>query len=73
MRSAAVTVARVRALWGAALLAVAAPAGRVVRGLSTVPGICGAGLVAYGAGQMYRPLLFITAGVFLLLVDRRMP
>lgn len=40
---------------------------------ATVPGLAGAGLVAYGAGEIYRPALFITGGLFLLLIDRRMP
>lgn len=44
-------------------------AGEVVR---SVPGVAGALMVAWGLGQMYGPLLWITLGVFALAVDRRM-
>lgn len=49
---------------------VAAPAGTAAR---TVPGVLGAVLVCVGAGLIYTPLAFLAAGVFLLLVDRRIP
>lgn len=44
-------------------------AGQVLR---SVPGIVGAGLVAYGLGLVYWPLLFLAAGGFLLALDRRL-
>lgn len=47
---------------------VAAAAGAAVR---SIPGAAGALLVAYGLGLAWRPLMFIAAGGFLLLADRR--
>jgi hypothetical protein len=44
--------------------------GNVGRGL---PGIAGPLLVCYGLFEIYRPVAFIAAGVFLLLLDRRIP
>jgi hypothetical protein len=44
---------------------------RVAAKAGTVPGVLGAGLVSYGCGQIYRPLLFIAGGAFLLLIDNR--
>jgi len=37
------------------------------------PGIAGALLVAFGLWLAWAPLGFVAAGVFLLLVDRRVP
>jgi hypothetical protein len=37
----------------------------------SVPGAVGAVAVAVGLGQIYHPLLWIAAGGFLLLLDRR--
>lgn len=44
-------------------------AGQVVR---TVPGAAGALMLAYGLGQAWRPLFWVTLGVFALAMDRRM-
>lgn len=58
---------------------VAERTGRVLawlRDASTVrsiPGAGGAVAVCVGLGQVYRPLLWVSAGVFLLLLDRRIP
>lgn len=47
--------------------------GAVIGGLMrSGPGYGGALLVSIGGWQIYRPLGFILAGVFLLLLDRRM-
>lgn len=35
------------------------------------PSIGGAILISYGLGEIYRPLMWIAAGVFLLLADRK--
>lgn len=49
-------------------------AGRTAgRTLRTGPGIAGAGLITLGAGAVYWPLACLVGGVFLLLIDRRMP
>lgn len=57
-----------------ALGRLAERAGRFTGSLiRTVPGAGGALLVAFGAGMVYRPLLFIVGGLFLLLLDRRVP
>lgn len=57
--------------------AVAAAAGHVLRGVRrvalAVPGVAGAGLVAFGAWLAWPPVGFVVAGVFLLLLDRRAP
>jgi hypothetical protein len=45
----------------------------VGRSVRTAPGILGAGLVTYGAGQVWAPLLFLVGGAFLMILDRRMP
>lgn len=51
--------------------AAAEYAGKTVRGLrSNGAGLLGAASIAYGAGLIYQPLLFIVAGVFLLILDR---
>jgi hypothetical protein len=62
-----------RNLSNRASAAIGAAADWAGRGLRTAPGILGAGLICYGAGLIYRPLLFLVAGGFLLLVDRRVP
>jgi len=54
----------------AAALRSADWAGEVVR---SVPGAAGALMMAWGLGQVYRPLFWITLGVFALALDRRMP
>jgi hypothetical protein len=40
--------------------------------MRTVPGAGGAVLLCFGLGEIYRPLMFIAGGLFLLLLDRRM-
>jgi len=35
------------------------------------PGLIGAGLIAYGLGLIYGSLLYLAAGCWLLLIDRR--
>lgn len=68
-------VARLRPLrprWDAVLGAVADVAGALVRNVGRgLPGVAGPVLVAYGLYEAWRPLGFITLGVFLLLLDRR--
>lgn len=65
----AALIARLRPAAGRA----AELAGVLARRLTAAPGLAGAALVSIGLGQIYRPLLFIAAGAFLLLVDRRLP
>lgn len=61
------------------LLVIADRAGRVAGWfrrsvvIRSVPGAAGAVAVAYGLGEVYRPLWWVTLGVFALLVDRRIP
>jgi len=62
--------ARLRRAWGAIMLASASAAGHVVR---AAPGTVGALLMSYGLWSAWPPLGFLAAGVFLLLMDRRMP
>lgn len=59
-----------RARLAALLASVASPAGHALR---TAPGVLGALFVCVGAGLIYTPLAFLTAGGFLLLIDRRIP
>lgn len=59
---------RVRAAWGATAAAAGAGVALLVRG---APGLAGAGLVCYGLYAAWRPLGWVAAGVFLLLLDRR--
>jgi hypothetical protein len=54
--------------------AIAATSGTLLRHTVTKgPGVLGAVLVTYGLGQIYQPLLFLSAGIWLLLIDRRIP
>lgn len=46
---------------------------RARRAAPYLPGVLGAGLVAFGAGLMYLPLLPVVAGAFLLYLDGRLP
>lgn len=63
----ATAVSRAKA-WGArSLLRSVDWAGKAVR---SVPGAGGALAVAYGLGEIYAPLFWIAAGVFLLALDR---
>jgi hypothetical protein len=59
----------------AAALRLASGAGRLSRHVLTiapdVPGIAGASLVVLGLGMAWRPIGFVAAGAFLLLVDWR--
>lgn len=65
-------VARLRPQWDAVAGYAAEAAGHVVGKLGrSLPGIAGPLLIAYGLYEVYRPLGFITLGVFLLLLDRR--
>lgn len=48
-------------------------ADRTGRLLRSIPGVAGALLVSYGLYLAWLPLGFIAAGVFLLLIDRRVP
>lgn len=52
---------------------VATAAGTVLRQV-TLSGasLVGAALISYGLGEVYRPLTWIAAGCFALLVDRKM-
>lgn len=61
---------RLSAMVGAVAELAGALFGNVGRGL---PGLAGPLLVCYGLFEIYRPVAFIAAGVFLLLLDRRMP
>lgn len=60
----------VRARLSAAVVAVAGLAGSLVR---TLPGVLGATSIVLGLGLIYVPLAFLAAGVFLLVIDRRVP
>ena len=66
--------ARLRPRWDTAAAYAAELAGkaigRVGRGL---PGVAGPLLICYGLAGIYRPLGFIAAGLFLVLLDRRVP
>lgn len=59
-----------RARLSAAILAAAGATGGIVR---TLPGLLGAGCIVVGLGLVYTPLAFLAAGVFLLIIDRRVP
>lgn len=37
------------------------------------PGVLGVGLLCWGVGMIYRPAALIVGGLFLLLLDKRMP
>lgn len=53
---------------------LAEPAGRFIGSLMrTVPGLGGALIVCFGLGMAWKPLGFIAAGLFLLVIDRRSP
>jgi hypothetical protein len=60
----------VRARIRAVVLATADRAGEVTR---SIPGAAGALMLSWGLGQMYRPLLWVSLGLFALAIDRRMP
>jgi alanine dehydrogenase len=44
--------------------------GSLMRG---APGVAGAAAIVIGAGLIYRPAAFLVGGLFLILVDRRVP
>lgn len=65
------------AVWGAVVrrsrglaLAAADRAGTVVR---TIPGAAGALMLAYGLGEAWKPMFWITLGLFALAIDRKLP
>ena len=68
--------AKTASRWQALLGGTAALAGHAVRlasaAASDAVGLIGAGLVAFGAGMIYRPLLPIVAGTFLLVIGRHL-
>lgn len=57
-------------------LSLADAAGHTVRTaaplIRTLPGIVGAGLIAFGFGLAWLPLGFIAGGAILILIDRRL-
>jgi hypothetical protein len=57
-------------MWAATVGAAADWSGQIMR---TVPGAGGALLVSYGLWEAWHPLGFVTAGAFLLVLDRRVP
>lgn len=59
-----------RARLNALVLRGATAAGSLVR---TLPGVLGAGAICIGLGLIYTPLALLAAGVFLLIIDRRVP
>ncbi|GAA4676832.1 hypothetical protein GCM10023347_33960 [Streptomyces chumphonensis] len=61
---------RGRGRWRAAAGLAAAAAGTCLRAM---PGMVGAGLVAYGLWLAWPPLGFLAVGGCLLLADRRVP
>lgn len=67
-------VARLRPRWEAVLGQAADLAGVVVRQVGRgLPGMAGPLLICYGLALAWRPLGFIAGGIFLLLLDRRIP
>lgn len=66
--------ARLRPRWDAALASAAELAGTALRHVGRgLPGVVGPLLICYGLHEVWRPLGFIAAGLFLLALDRRMP
>lgn len=65
-------MARARKIWDRTTAAVATVAGTVMRGVAlSGASIGGAVLISYGLGEIYKPLMWIAAGGFLLLADRK--
>jgi hypothetical protein len=60
-------------LAGAAVDVAGKVTGRLLAVLPTIPGFAGAAMVSYGAATIYRPAGVIAGGLFLLLLDRRIP
>lgn len=58
-----------RPSWIGRLPEIAGTASRSL--IRTVPGAVGAVLIAFGLGEIYRPLFWLAVGAALLLVDRR--
>lgn len=57
-----------------ALAAAAGIVGAALREVPrTLPGAVGAAAICYGLGLVYTPLAFIAAGVFLIILDWRIP
>lgn len=66
-------MARARKIWDRATRIAATVAGATLRLVSlSGPSIGGAVLISYGLGEIYKPLMWIAAGVFLLLTDRKL-
>ena len=66
-------MARARRMWNRTTAIVATVAGTVMRGVAlSGASIGGAVLVSYGLGEIYKPLMWIAAGGFLLLADRKL-
>ena len=63
-------VTQSRVLWARFAVFAASLAGWSVR---SAPGVLGVGLLCFGAGMIYRPAGLIVGGLFLLLLDKRMP
>ncbi|MFE7099759.1 hypothetical protein [Streptomyces erythrochromogenes] len=61
---------RLRLLGRSVVAALASAAGAALR---VLPAVGGALLVSYGAWLAWAPAGFLAGGVFLLLLDRRMP
>lgn len=60
-------------LWSRAVGWAAAATGTAVRFLSlSGASLAGAALISFGLGEIYRPLTWIAAGCFALLVDRKL-
>lgn len=62
--------ARIRKTSEVALVKGADLAGHAVR---SVPALIGTGCVAWGLAEIYSPLGWITAGVALILIDKKVP
>lgn len=56
-----------------AWLGLATAAGVVVRAAKVLPGLLGAAAISWGLGMVYEPLLYISAGVALIVIDWRIP
>lgn len=64
-------ISRWDAIVGTAAAAAGSIARHIVQARSEIIGLPGAALVAYGLGEIYAPLLPISAGVALLLIAGR--
>lgn len=65
-------LSRARAAWNRTTAIVATVTGTAMRMVSlSGMSVGGAILISFGLGEIYRPLMFISAGLFLLLADRK--